>query len=76
MAGCGPSLVVIEDQTGAGKTEAALLLAHAMMTQGRARGLFIALPTLATAALAGALGCDAGWIGVAEQEGGFDWREI
>ena len=34
------------------------------------------LPTLATAALAGALGCDAGWIGVAEQEGGFDWREI
>lgn len=34
------------------------------------------LPTLATAALAGALGCDAGWIGVAEQEGGFEWREI
>ena len=34
------------------------------------------LPTLATAALAGALGCDPGWIGVAEQEAGFDWREI
>ncbi len=34
------------------------------------------LPTLATAALAGALGCAAGWIGVAEQEGGFDWLQI
>lgn len=34
------------------------------------------LPTLATAALAGALGCEAGWIGVAEQECGFAWREI
>lgn len=34
------------------------------------------LPTLATAALAGALGCDAGWIGLADQESGFDWREI
>lgn len=34
------------------------------------------LPTLATSALAGALGCDAGWIGVAEQEGGFDWLQI
>ena len=34
------------------------------------------LPALATAALAGALGCEAGWIGVAEQASGFDWREI
>ncbi len=45
----GPALVVIEDQTGAGKTEAALLLAHRIMTQGQARGLFVALPTMATA---------------------------
>jgi CRISPR-associated endonuclease/helicase Cas3 len=45
----GPSLVVIEDQTGAGKTEAALLLAHRMIVAGRAHGLFVALPTMATA---------------------------
>lgn len=34
------------------------------------------LPALATAALAGALGCEIGWIGIAEQSNGFDWREI
>lgn len=34
------------------------------------------LPTLASAALAGALGCGTDWIGIAEQEKGFDWREI
>jgi CRISPR-associated endonuclease/helicase Cas3 len=45
----GPTLVVIEDQTGAGKTEAALLLAHRMMALGHARGVFAALPTMATA---------------------------
>ena len=33
-------------------------------------------PDLARAALAGALGCAAEWIGVAEQAGGFGWREI
>jgi phosphoribosyl 1,2-cyclic phosphodiesterase len=33
-------------------------------------------PELAVAALAGALGCEAGWIGVADQDEGFDWREI
>jgi len=33
-------------------------------------------PELARAALAGALGCDAEWIGVATQEAGFSWREI
>ena len=33
-------------------------------------------PSLATAALARALGCEDGWIGIAEQEGGFGWREI
>jgi CRISPR-associated endonuclease/helicase Cas3 len=45
----GPVFVVVEDQTGAGKTEAALLLAHRLMAAGQARGLFVALPTMATA---------------------------
>jgi phosphoribosyl 1,2-cyclic phosphodiesterase len=31
---------------------------------------------LARAALAGALGCALDWIGVAEQDAGFDWRDI
>jgi CRISPR-associated endonuclease/helicase Cas3 len=35
--------------TGAGKTEAALVLAHRLMQAGRAQGLFFALPTMATA---------------------------
>lgn len=33
-------------------------------------------PELARGALAAALGCAAGWIGVAAQTTGFDWREI
>ncbi|MGH8699627.1 MAG: MBL fold metallo-hydrolase [Burkholderiales bacterium] len=33
-------------------------------------------PELARAALAGALGCAAEWIGIATQEEGFGWREI
>ncbi len=45
----GPVLALIEDQTGSGKTEAALLLAHRLMAAGRADGLFVALPTMATA---------------------------
>lgn len=45
----GPMLAVIEDETGAGKTEAALLLAHRMMRAGKGRGLYFALPTMATA---------------------------
>ncbi len=45
----GPALVLIEDQTGSGKTEAALLVAHRLMASGRAQGLFVALPTMATA---------------------------
>jgi CRISPR-associated endonuclease/helicase Cas3 len=44
-----PSLVILEDLTGAGKTEAALLLAHRMMAGGQAEGLYWALPTMATA---------------------------
>lgn len=34
------------------------------------------LPGLATAALAGALGCDQSWIGIAGQNDGFDWRDL
>ena len=45
----GPVLVLIEDATGAGKTESALILAHRMIASSRARGLFFALPTMATA---------------------------
>jgi phosphoribosyl 1,2-cyclic phosphodiesterase len=32
-------------------------------------------PDLARAALAGAMGCEPGWIGLATQDDGFDWRE-
>jgi CRISPR-associated endonuclease/helicase Cas3 len=45
----GPVFFTIEDATGSGKTEAALVLAHRLMCAGRADGLFFALPTMATA---------------------------
>ena len=45
----GPLLAVIEDETGAGKTEAALILAHRMAQAGKGRGLYFALPTMSTA---------------------------
>jgi CRISPR-associated endonuclease/helicase Cas3 len=45
----GPQLVVIEEVTGGGKTEAALVLAHRLMARGLGSGLFVALPTMATA---------------------------
>ena len=45
----GPMLAVIEDETGAGKTEAALILAQRMMLAGKGHGLYFALPTMATA---------------------------
>ncbi len=45
----GPALFLIEDETGSGKTEAALMLAHRLMENGTADGLYIALPTMATA---------------------------
>lgn len=45
----GPVLVVIEDATGSGKTEAATLLAQKMMQNGKGGGLYFALPTMATA---------------------------
>lgn len=45
----GPCLAILEDSTGAGKTEAGLILALRMMQAQKARGLFFALPTMATA---------------------------
>jgi hypothetical protein len=33
-------------------------------------------PELARAALAGALGCAPEWIGIADQDDGFGWREF
>ncbi len=45
----GPCLAIIEDATGSGKTEAALMLAHRLMDKGFAKGFFVALPTMATA---------------------------
>ncbi|MBI3480816.1 MAG: MBL fold metallo-hydrolase [Nitrosomonadales bacterium] len=33
-------------------------------------------PALAVQALSAAAGCEAGWVGVATQEEGFDWREM
>lgn len=45
----GPMLAVIEDETGSGKTEAALILAQRMLMAGKGRGLYFALPTMATA---------------------------
>ena len=44
-----PQLFILEDVTGAGKTEAALILVHRLMSQGLAEGLYVALPTMATA---------------------------
>ena len=44
----GPALFLIEDETGSGKTEAALMLTHRLMKKGKSDGLYIALPTMAT----------------------------
>jgi CRISPR-associated endonuclease/helicase Cas3 len=42
-------LFILEEVTGSGKTEAALSLAHRLMKKGLAEGIFVALPTMATA---------------------------
>ena len=44
-----PTLFILEDVTGAGKTEAAHILVHRLMLAGRASGAFWAMPTMATA---------------------------
>ena len=45
----GPQLFVLEELTGGGKTEAALTLAARLMGMGGGRGVYFALPTMATA---------------------------
>ena len=45
----GPQLIAIEEVTGGGKTEAALTLAARLLAAGEADGIFLALPTMATA---------------------------
>ena len=45
----GPQLHILEDVTGSGKTEAALALAHRLMAAGCGQGLYVGLPTMATA---------------------------
>ena len=45
----GPCLAFLEDLTGSGKTEAALILAQRLIASGKASGIYWALPTQATA---------------------------
>lgn len=45
----GAQLFILEDVTGVGKTEAALVLAHRLMAGGKAKGIYFGLPTMATA---------------------------
>jgi len=45
----GAHLFIIEDTTGSGKTEAALMLAARLMAAGKGEGFYFALPTMATA---------------------------
>ena len=47
--GSQPQLFILEDVTGAGKTEAAVILLHRLLAQGQADGVYFALPTMATA---------------------------
>ncbi|RKD83852.1 CRISPR-associated helicase Cas3' [Kushneria marisflavi] len=44
----GPQLFILEDVTGAGKTEAACILAQRLLADGHGEGLYFALPTMAT----------------------------
>jgi CRISPR-associated endonuclease/helicase Cas3 len=45
----GPYLFLVEDVTGAGKTEAAFILLNRLLAIGAASGAYLALPTMATA---------------------------
>jgi CRISPR-associated endonuclease/helicase Cas3 len=45
----GPMLFILEDVTGSGKTEAAATIAHRLMASGKSEGLYVGLPTMATA---------------------------
>lgn len=44
----GPLLLIIEDATGSGKTEAALIGVQHLISRGQSDGLYFALPTMAT----------------------------
>ncbi len=44
-----PQLFILEDVTGAGKTEAAMVLVHRLMAADLAEGVYVGLPTMATA---------------------------
>jgi len=43
-----PQLLILEDVTGSGKTEAAVTAAHRIQESGAADGIYIGLPTMAT----------------------------
>lgn len=45
----GPKLIILEESTGSGKTEAAMILAQRILAAGEAEALFVGLPTMATA---------------------------
>lgn len=45
----GPSLIILEAETGVGKTEAALASAHIIANASRSQGIYLAAPTMATA---------------------------
>lgn len=45
----GPQLFLVEDVTGAGKTEAAFVLLNRLLAGGNGEGAYLALPTMATA---------------------------
>ena len=49
LTNIGPELFIMEDVTGAGKTEASMILAHRLMAVGKAQGIYIGMPTQATA---------------------------
>ena len=44
-----PRMFIIEEATGSGKTEAALVLAQRLIAEGNGEGIFFGLPTMATA---------------------------
>lgn len=48
-AQAGPVLFILEDETGAGKTEAAMTLASRLTGSGAAQGVLVSLPTQTTA---------------------------
>ncbi|MGD8205668.1 CRISPR-associated helicase Cas3' [Pantoea sp. FN0305] len=49
ISAAGPQLIIMEDVTGAGKTEAAMILVHRLISASKGKGLYVGLPTMATA---------------------------